>query len=174
MLKRIINKIRFLHDPIGFCRTLGVTIGEDCSIMGTKHPFGSEPYLIIIGNHVRINDGVQFITHDGGVWVIRHMQWQNQNVSDIDLFGKITIGDNVQIGSRAIIMPGVTIGSNVIIGAGAIVTRSIPSNSVAVGVPARPIETIQQYYEKNINKCTHTKFMNQDEKRSFLVDLFSK
>ena len=33
--------------------------------------FGSEPYLVTLGNHVRINDGVKLITHDGGYWVLR-------------------------------------------------------------------------------------------------------
>ena len=34
-------------------------------------------------------------------------------------------------------MPGVTIGDNVVVGAGAVVTHDIPSNSLAMGVPAR-------------------------------------
>ena len=46
-------------------------------------------------------------------------------------------------------MPGVTIGDSYIIGAGAVVTKEIPANSVAVGVPARLIETIEEYTEKN-------------------------
>lgn len=52
-------------------------------------------------------------------------------------FGKpVTIGDNVWIGGRAIILPGVTIGDNVVIAAGAVVTKDIPANSVAMGNPA--------------------------------------
>jgi len=50
--------------------------------------------------------------------------------------GEVTIGDNVWIGDKVTILPGVTIGDNVIIGANSVVSRSIPSNSVAVGVPA--------------------------------------
>ena len=45
-------------------------------------------------------------------------------------------------------MPGVTIGDNTTIGVGAIVTKDIESNSVAVGVPAKVVETIDEYYEK--------------------------
>ena len=48
-------------------------------------------------------------------------------------------------------LPGVTIGDNVIIGAGAVVKSSIPSNSVAVGNPARVICTLDEYIEKNKN-----------------------
>lgn len=51
----------------------------------------------------------------------------------------VIIGNNVWIGGGAIILPGVTIGDNVVIGAGSVVTRSIPSNTVAVGNPCRVI-----------------------------------
>lgn len=47
---------------------------------------------------------------------------------------EVTIGDDVWIGMRTIIMPGVTIGGGCIIGAGSIVTHNIPNYSVAAGV----------------------------------------
>lgn len=53
----------------------------------------------------------------------------------------VVIGDDVWIGRRAIIMPGVTIGSGSIIGAGAVVTKDIPAYSVAGGIPAKVIKT---------------------------------
>ena len=54
----------------------------------------------------------------------------------------VKIRDNVWIGSNAVILPGVTIGENTVIGAGAVVTKDIPSGSVAVGVPARVIKSM--------------------------------
>lgn len=51
----------------------------------------------------------------------------------------ITIGNDVWIGAGARIVDGVTIGDHAVIGAGAVVTKDIPSNAVAVGVPARVI-----------------------------------
>ncbi|MFR1295915.1 MAG: hypothetical protein ACLSBH_11080 [Coprobacillus cateniformis] len=77
-------------------------IGEECEIYKDV-VFGSEPYLIEIGDHVRITNGCKFITHDGGVWVIRQLMDDNE----IDLFGKIIVGNNVHIGMNCIIMPNV-------------------------------------------------------------------
>lgn len=53
---------------------------------------------------------------------------------------RVVIGDDVWLGRRAIIMPGVHIGKGCIIGAGAVVTKDIPEYSVAGGVPARVIK----------------------------------
>ena len=52
----------------------------------------------------------------------------------------VKIGNDVWIGRRAIIMPGVTIGDGVIIGAGAVVTKNIAPYMVAVGVPAKTVK----------------------------------
>ena len=55
---------------------------------------------------------------------------------------KVILEDNVWIGDGAIICKGVTIGKNSVIGAGAVVSRDIPANSIAVGVPAKVVKTI--------------------------------
>ena len=54
----------------------------------------------------------------------------------------IRIEDNVWIGDSAIICKGVTVGENSIIGAGAVVTKSVPSNAIAAGNPARVVKTL--------------------------------
>ena len=46
------------------------------------------------------------------------------------------IGNNVMIGAGAVILGNISIGDNVIIGANAVVTHNVPSDSLAVGVPA--------------------------------------
>ncbi|PLR97518.1 sugar O-acetyltransferase [Bacillus sp. T33-2] len=58
-------------------------------------------------------------------------------------FGKpVMIGDNVWIGGRAVINPGVTIGNNTVIASGAVVTKDVPDGVVAGGNPARIIKRI--------------------------------
>lgn len=54
------------------------------------------------------------------------------------------------IGAGSIILAGVTIGENTVVGAGAVVTKSLPSNCVAVGVPARIISSFQENF-KNLS-----------------------
>lgn len=166
-IRALVGRSRLEKNPVSYWRSKGAKIGERCEIYATAS-FGSEPYLINIGNHVRINSGVIFVTHDGGVWVLRDMC---PEYSDIDIVGKIKIGDNVHIGTNAVIMPGVNIGNNCIIGCGAIVTKSVPDNSVAAGIPAKVIEDIGTYVNKNKDNFVHTKGLSKKEKRKLLSNL---
>ncbi len=145
----------------------GLKIGENCEIYGNVC-FGSEPYLIEIGDRVRIAGGVSFITHDGGMWVLRN----SGRLKDADYFGRIKVGNNVHIGINSIIMPGVTIGNNVVIGAGSVVTRNIPDNSIAAGVPAKVIRSLDDYYEKYKNKVDYTKHLNPQDKKKYLLEKY--
>lgn len=51
----------------------------------------------------------------------------------------VVIGNDVWLGTRVVVMPGVSIGEGAVIGAGSIVTKDIPPYSIAVGAPARVI-----------------------------------
>ena len=131
---------RIKKDPVAYARSLGVKIGEDVRLGNLNAgTFGTEPNLVEIGNHVTVASRVQFITHDGGVWVFRETD------PDINSYGPIIVGNNVFIGFGVIILPDVRIGNDVVIGAGAVVTKNIPSGSVAVGCPARVIRTVAEY-----------------------------
>lgn len=54
----------------------------------------------------------------------------------------VVIGDNVWLGARVIVLPGVTIGEGAVVGAGSVVTADIPPRAVAVGSPARVVRTL--------------------------------
>lgn len=55
---------------------------------------------------------------------------------------QVQIGDNVWLGVRVIVLPGVSIGDDSVIGAGSVVTGNIPPRSLAVGAPARVIRSL--------------------------------
>ena len=58
-------------------------------------------------------------------------------ISDLKITKAITVGNNVYIGVRIIIMPGFEIDNNIIVRGTSVVTKDIPVNSVTAGVPAR-------------------------------------
>jgi acetyltransferase-like isoleucine patch superfamily enzyme len=154
-------------DPVNHARKIGVQIGKDCRLLNTNaRTFGSEPYLIQIGDHVTVTSGVRFINHDGGMWVFR------ENEPDIELFGTIKIGSNVFIGMDTLILPGVTIGNNCVIGAGSIVTRDIPNNTVALGSPARPLKSIDDYRQSVDQKAMFVRSLSPAKKREHLMTHF--
>ena len=68
-------------------------------------------------------------------------------------YKKTTIGNDVWIAGRAIILQGVTIGNGAVVGAGAVVTKDVPPYAIVAGNPARiiryrfPDDTIQSLYE---------------------------
>lgn len=175
---KILDQLKFKLLPAKeypkFLRNKGAVIGDNCEIY-KKANFGSEPYLITVGNHVRINAGVQLITHDGGYWVLRdeHSGFGSE-FANMDHLARITIGDNVHIGTNAIIMPGVTIGDNCVIACGAVVTKDVPSNSIVGGVPAKYIESISEYAEKARVKGIPTKRMTPEEKKNYLLNKSKK
>ena len=163
LLFQILLKILPNKKKIEILRKRGLKIGRGCEIY-SNITWGSEPYLISIGDNVRITSGCKFVTHDGGIWTLRKMKL----LEKADIFGRINIGNNVHIGLNTIIMPGVTIGNNCIIGCGAVVTKNIQDNTVAVGVPARPIKSIEEYYQKAEKICDYTKNMSPKEKKKYL------
>ncbi|WP_252282792.1 acyltransferase [Peribacillus asahii] len=145
-----------------------LNLGNGCEIYENVS-FGSEPYLIKLGNKVRIAAGARFITHDGGMWVIRNLGINK----DADKMGTITVGNNVFIGQNVIIMPGVTIGDNVVVGIGSLVTKDVPDNTVVAGSPAKVFFSIEEYYKKNIEKIDSTKQMNKQDKREYYLKKFN-
>ena len=149
ILYRMFLKLFWHSTPQKYARYIGVHLDGEVSIVAQPN-WGSEPYLITIGNHTRISFGVTFLTHDGATWVFRDTpEYKDKHIMK---YGKIVVGNNCFIGCKSIIMPNVTIGNNSIIGAGSLVTKSVPDNEVWAGVPARRICSLEDY----IQKCADT------------------
>lgn len=136
-------KILKLGGVVERSRYMGVTIGDNCRLNGMPY-WGSEPWLIFLGNHVECSLRVTFLTHDGATWCFRDLE----KYKNVIRYGEIVIGDNCFIGANVTILPGVHIGSNSIVGAGSVVTKSLEGDSVYAGVPARKICSLSDYAEK--------------------------
>lgn len=145
-----------------YARKIGVKMGANCFI-ATRH-WSSEPFLITIGNNVGITHNVYFHTHGGGR-IIR------KEYPDFDSFGKITVEDDVYIGTGAQICPGVIIGRGSLIAAGSIVTKSIPPKVVVGGNPAKFICSVDNYICKNIKYDLGCKKLSAKQKKEFLLNL---
>lgn len=67
-----------------------------------------------------------------------------------------TIGDNVVVGTNAIVLGDITIGENCKIGAGSVVTKPAPPNSTIVGIPGKTLQSIKEE-NKHIHDLEHGK-----------------
>ena len=106
-------------------------IGKNTFINGARIAAKTQ---IIIGNNCNIAPDVVIMDNDF------------HDIADQEKAGKaqpITIGNNVWIATRAIILKGVTIGNGAVVAAGAVVTKNVAANTVVAGVPARIIQQKQ-------------------------------
>lgn len=112
------NRARFGHN---------LSIGDN-SGLGENCRIGSGT---IIGNNVMMAPDVIICTENHKYTKEAYDGFEKESVF---------IEDNVWIGYRVIILPGVRVGKNAIIGAGAVVTGDVPPYSVVGGVPARVLK----------------------------------
>ena len=141
MLKKIIFHLKlFLSNDWNmyqvYAKYKGITFGKKVRIL---HPprFGSEPYLIEIGDNVTITRGVTFVNHDGGVAVFR------KEYPGLNVYGRIKIGNNVFMGLNTVINTKsalVKIEDNVMFGRGVSIMCG-DHNISFVGTPMRFVKT---------------------------------
>ena len=155
MIKYYIDRIKYYlarrksSSFVKFLQSKGVSIGKGTVIL---HPRTvtidySRPSLLSIGENVRLNKDITIQTHD-----FASMVFVNRDCEFIPSFAPICIGNNVYFGQKCTVLKGVTIGDNCIIGFGSVVTKDIPSNSVAVGQPAKVICSLDDYLAKRKEK----------------------
>lgn len=107
-----------------------------------KNFYANYNLTVLDCGRVTIGDNC-FIGPNVGIYTPNHPLEAEKRNTLVERALSVTIGNNVWIGGSAVINPGVTIGDNCVIGSGSVVTHDIPSNSLAVGNPARVIKTIE-------------------------------
>ncbi len=160
------------ESKINYLRKQGAKIGSTTKLNCCVEAFGTEPYLIEVGENCLLTSGIHLFTHDGEKTVLDNLNYFEGE--QMDKIAPIKIGNNVYMGIGACVLPGITIGNNVIIGAGAVVTKDIPSNSVAAGVPAKVISNIDDYCEnsKRKNILYPTMNLTPKQKKEYLKRVF--
>ena len=92
---------------------------------------------VSFGDNVLLAPGVTITT-------VNHAMTAHGRRGQLCTARPIVIGNDVWVGANCVILPGVTIGDNVVIAAGAVVNRDVPDDTLAAGVPARPVKKLER------------------------------
>lgn len=121
----------------------GVRFGRGTRLsIGNNSGIGEGCYIVcmddvVIGDNVMIAPSVMILT-GGHDYSDSELRLIDQKI----ITKPVGIGNDVWIGARAIILPGVKIGNRVIVAAGSVVTGDVPDNSIVAGNPAKVIKEI--------------------------------
>ena len=144
-----LKKARFMAMRNGFKRADYLRKHESLAAIGSNvyyysRIFPSDPKLLRLGDNVVICTNVRFVAHDRVDIMLSGMFGKKYS----KYYAPFEVGNNVFIGSDAVILPGVRIGDNSVIGAGAVVSKDLPSGSVWGGCPARRIGSFSDFITK--------------------------
>lgn len=131
-------RIRLLR-MCGYAIGKEVYIGEDIIIIDD---LGDSTFNLTIGDRASISPRVTFVLHTqpNDSRIVPYVNSRK---------GAIDIGADAWIGSGAVILPGISIGEGAVVGANSVVTKNVLPYTVAGGVPARFIKTVNVPWYKH-------------------------
>lgn len=118
-----------------------IVLGDNCSIGEDSHITAINS--IRLGNNVRLGKKILITDNAHGASSAELLDIA-PNYRPLSSRGAVVIDDNVWIGEKASIMPGVHIGKGVIVAANSVVTKDVPPYCVVAGVPAKIIKVMKE------------------------------
>lgn len=155
MIKKILYKFFRSDWKKNYLKMLinnGLQVGSKFSIQQGCIIDESHCWHIKIGNNVTLAPYVTILAHDGATF----------EISGYTKVKNVEIGNNVFIGAGAIILPGVKIADNIIVGAGSIVSKSLESEGVYFGTPAKLVYSMEAYKEKLKNEMNKSDLFDEN------------
>ena len=150
-IKKVIGLFHKGYSELEYLEKHGFSHGKNFNFY-SGYPIDSNyPWLISVGDNVMLASECKILAHDASTGLTgAHTK-----------IGRVTIGNNVFIGARAIVLCNTKIGDNVIVGANSVVTHDLKSNGVYAGNPAVYICSFDKYKKKHLdNLKTHPYFDN--------------
>ena len=148
-IKMLLARIRG-EQPLNKLIARGLKVGTNLTRMSGVIIDPAHCWHIEIGNDVILAPNVHILAHDAST----------KPFLNYTRIANVKIGNRVFIGAGSIILPGVSIGNDVVIGAGSVVSKSIPTNSLAAGNPAKVICSLEEYLNKQKMKMTQKNTFN--------------
>lgn len=143
----------------------GARIGSDCNICDGVFVEND----VVVGNRVTVKCGVQLwdgLKIEDDVFIGPNATFTNDRFPRSRVypeeFPKTILRRGCSIGANSTILPGLEIGANAMVGAGSVVTRSVPSNAIVVGNPARITGYVDSKPEKPL-EITQSSVANLDD-----------
>lgn len=169
-LDSVFHGNNFLSDNSFFKGELGFSsyVGPGSYINGRVGKFCSigSNVKIIVGNHPLSFVSTSPVTYMKNVECLHSFSKKDAFVGlkyvDSEKKFHVDIGNDVWIGSNALILEGLTIGDGSVIAAGAVVTKDVPPYSIVAGVPAKIIK--YRFNDEQISFLSDFKWWNKDER----------
>ncbi len=150
-LKRCVGPGTVVGPKVEMVNAANIRVGRDCLFQEHIYMRAGNQGRITIGDRAALNSFVRIFGH-GGISIGDDVQLgpgtlitttQHDFHGDLEAsFEPVVICERAWIGANVTVLPGVTIGAYAVVGAGSVVTKDIPPRSIAVGVPARVIGSL--------------------------------